>query len=61
MSKIVSPFAAITNKAIEWQIIKQAVPDIYQEGLEALKITRGLFDLNSSMKMVKTFVFTNAN
>ena len=30
-------------------------------GLEALKIKRGLFDLNSSMKMVKTFVFTNAN
>ena len=29
-------------------------------GLEVLKIKRGLFDLNSSMKMVKTFVFTNA-
>ena len=34
MSKMVSPFAAITNKAIESQIIKQAVPDIYQEGDE---------------------------
>ena len=28
------PFAAITNKTIESQIIKQAVPDIYQEGDE---------------------------
>ena len=30
-------------------------------GLEALKVKRGLFDLNFSVKMVKTFVFTNAN
>ena len=34
MNKMVSPFATITNKAIESQIIKQAVPDIYQEGDE---------------------------
>ena len=62
---MVSPFAAITNKAIESQIIKQAVPDIYQEGDEnrfgSFKGKRGLFDLNSSMRMVKTFVLTNAN
>ena len=28
------PFATITNKTIVSQIIKQAVPDIYQEGDE---------------------------
>ena len=31
MSKMVPRFASITNTAIESQIIKQAVPDIYQE------------------------------
>ena len=31
---MVSPFAAITNKEIESQTIKQAVPEIHEEGEE---------------------------
>ena len=30
-------------------------------GLEALKVKHGLFDLNLSMKMVTSYLFTNAN
>ena len=29
---MISPFASITNREIESQIIKQAVPEIYEEG-----------------------------
>ena len=59
MSKMVSPFASITKKEIESQIMKQAVTEIYEEGDENWfgSFNRWSMDLNLSMKMVTTFLF----
>ena len=51
---MVSRSAVVTNKEI-WQIIKQAVPEIHEEGDEIRFRSFNLFDLNLSMKRVKKF------
>ena len=49
-----SRFAAVTNKEIS-QLIKQAVPEIHEEGDEVEQVKLCLFDLNLSIKPVKKF------
>ena len=59
-------FAAVTNKEIS-QLIKQAVPEILEEGdevkqgLEVKQVKLCLFDLNLSITPVKKSLFTYAN
>ena len=54
MHKMPSRFAAVTNKEIS-QLIKQAVPEIHEEGDEVEQVKLCLFDLNLSIKPVKKF------
>ena len=54
-----SRFAAVTNKEIS-QLIKQAVPEIHEEGDEVrfgifTQVKLCLFDLNLAIKPVKKF------
>ena len=52
-----SRFAAVTNKEFS-QLIKQAVPEIHEEGDEVEQVKLCLFDLNLSIKPVKkVFVY----